>query len=199
MDAIDKKILSIIQKNANIPLSELSKRIGSSTTPCWNRIRKMEENKTISGKITIINKEKINLPVTVFLSVSIGNHQQGWLNKFNDIVMKYDQITEVYRSSYFKKTEKFNAEDINSKLNYTRTYTGKDGIDYSDSYSVKSEGVTSFMIKGMWFFDKRQGELKYRMLGIAPLGADVKKEGSAAYDPDEKLELFWVNTVNYHK
>ena len=97
MDAIDKKILSIIQKKANIPLSELSKKIGISTTPCWNRIRKMEENKTISGKITIINKEKINLPVTVFLSVSIGNHQQEWLNKFNDVVMKYDQITEVYR------------------------------------------------------------------------------------------------------
>ena len=93
MDTIDKKILSIIQKKANIPLSELSKKIGISTTPCWNRIRKMEENKTISEKITIINKEKINLPVTVFLSVSIGNHQQGWLNKFNDIVMKYDQIT----------------------------------------------------------------------------------------------------------
>ena len=97
MDAIDKKILSIIQKKANIPLSELSKKIGISTTPCWNRIRKMEENKTISEKITIINKEKINLPITVFLSVSIGNHQQEWLNKFNDIVMKYDQITEVYR------------------------------------------------------------------------------------------------------
>jgi len=116
------------------------------------------------------------------------------LSLFNTLItgIETGEITEVYRSSYFKKTEKFNAEDINSKLNYTRTYTGKDGIDYSDSYSVKSEGVTSFMIKGMWFFDKRQGELKYRMLGIAPLGADVKKEGSAAYDPDEKLELFWV-------
>ena len=57
----------------------------------------MEENKTISGKVTIINKEKINLPVTVFLSVSIGNHQQEWLMKFNNIVMKYDQIIEVYR------------------------------------------------------------------------------------------------------
>ena len=97
MDTIDKKILSIIQKNATIPLSELSKIVGISSTPCWNRIKKMEENKTISAKITIINKEKINLPVTVFLSVSIGNHQQEWLNKFNDIVMKYDQITEVYR------------------------------------------------------------------------------------------------------
>jgi len=97
MDTIDKMILQIIQKNANIPLSELSKKVGISSTPCWNRIKKMEENDTISAKVTIINKEKINLPVTVFLSVSIGNHQQEWLTKFNDTVMKYDQITEVYR------------------------------------------------------------------------------------------------------
>ena len=97
MDEIDKKILSIIQRNATIPLSELSKKVGISSTPCWNRIKKMEEDQTISSKITVLNKEKINLPVTVFLSVSIGNHQQEWLTKFNDTVMKYDQITEVYR------------------------------------------------------------------------------------------------------
>ena len=57
----------------------------------------MEENKTITSKITIINNEKINLPVTVFLSVSIGNHKQEWLTKFSEVLMKYDQIIEVYR------------------------------------------------------------------------------------------------------
>ena len=97
MDEIDKNILRILQKNATIPLSEISKKIGISSTPCWNRIKKMEENKTIAAKVTIINKKKINLPVTVFLSVSIGNHQEEWLNKFNETVMQYDQITEVYR------------------------------------------------------------------------------------------------------
>ena len=97
MDVTDKKILDIIQKNATIPLSELSRKVGVSSTPCWNRIKKMEENNTITGKIAILNKEKINLPVTVFLSVSIGNHQKEWLSKFKEVVMKYDQITEVYR------------------------------------------------------------------------------------------------------
>ena len=97
MDSIDKKILSIIQKNASIPLSELTKKVGISSTPCWNRIKKMEEEKIIIGKITILNNEKINLPITVFLSVSIGNHQEEWLMKFKNMVLKYDQITEVYR------------------------------------------------------------------------------------------------------
>ena len=97
MDLIDKKILKELQKNSSISLSELSKKVGITNTPCWNRIRKMEENKTISAKITVLEQEKINLSVTIFLSVSIGNHQQEWLTKFNDIVIKYDQITEVYR------------------------------------------------------------------------------------------------------
>ena len=97
MDDIDKKILKIIQKNATIPLTDLSKKVGISSTPCWNRVKKMEENGTIVSKITILNNDKVNLPVTIFLSVSIGNHQREWLMRFNETIIKYDQITEVYR------------------------------------------------------------------------------------------------------
>ena len=70
MDNIDKQILSALQKNATIPLSELSKKIGLSTTPCWNRIRKMEEEGTIESRVTVISKDKINLNITVFLSIN---------------------------------------------------------------------------------------------------------------------------------
>ena len=66
MDQIDKKILEIIQKDSSIPLSNLSKRVGISSTPCWNRVKKMEEEKIINSKITVLNNEKINLFITVF-------------------------------------------------------------------------------------------------------------------------------------
>ena len=99
MDEIDKKILSILQKNSNIPLSELSNRVGISTTPCWNRIKKMEENKIITSKITVLNNEKINLPITVFLSVTVSSHSKEWLKKFQDTIMKHDQIIEVHRTT----------------------------------------------------------------------------------------------------
>ena len=97
MDKIDKIILSIIQKNATIPMSELSKRVGISSTPCWNRIKKMEEEKVINSKITILNNEKINLPIIVFLSISVTNHTEQWLNNFTEVINKFDQIIEVYR------------------------------------------------------------------------------------------------------
>ena len=97
MNEIDKHILKILQKNANIPLSALSKRVGISSTPCWNRIKKMEEEKVIDSKITILNNEKINLPIIVFLSISVSNHTEQWLNNFTEVINKFDQIIEVYR------------------------------------------------------------------------------------------------------
>ena len=97
MDNIDKKILEELQNNSSIPLSELSKKVGLTNTPCWNRIKKLEEEKIIKSKSIIIDNKKINLPITVFLSISIQNHTEEWLINFEKIVKKYDQIIEVHR------------------------------------------------------------------------------------------------------
>ena len=87
----------LLQKNANIPLTELSKRVGISKTPCWNRIRKMEEGGIINSQVTILNNKKINLNIVVFLSVSVSSHSEEWLIDFQGILSKYDQIIEAYR------------------------------------------------------------------------------------------------------
>ena len=97
MDNIDKKILAELQKNSSQPLSELSKKVGLSNTPCWNRIKRLEEEKIIKSKSIIIDNKKINLPITVFLSISIQNHTEVWLKNFQKVVNKYDQIIEVHR------------------------------------------------------------------------------------------------------
>ena len=97
MDNIDKQILSVLQKNATIPLSELSKRVGISKTPCWNRIRKLEEEGTITSRVTVLDNKKINLNIVVFLSVSVSSHSEEWLIDFQKILTQYDQIIETYR------------------------------------------------------------------------------------------------------
>jgi len=97
MDLIDKKILQELQKNSSIPLSELSKKVGLSNTPCWNRIKKLEEDKVIIAKTILIDNKKINLPIKVFLSISIQNHTEIWLDKFKKVIKKYDEIIEVHR------------------------------------------------------------------------------------------------------
>ena len=97
MDNIDKKILSLLQHNATLPLSELSKRVGISKTPCWNRIRKMEEEGIIKSRVTVLDNKKINLNIVVFLSVSVSSHSKEWMSDFQKLLTRYDQIIEAYR------------------------------------------------------------------------------------------------------
>jgi Lrp/AsnC family transcriptional regulator len=97
MDDIDKKILSLLQNNATLTLSELSKRAGVSKTPCWNRIRKMEEEGIIKSRVTVLDNKKINLNIVVFLSVSVSSHSKEWMSDFQKILTRYNQIIEAYR------------------------------------------------------------------------------------------------------
>ena len=97
MDFIDKKIIFILQRQADLPLSEISKRVGLSQTPCWNRIKKLEEDSVIEKKVTLINKRKVNLPITVFLMITVRNHNSDWMKKFGDILKKYKNILEAHR------------------------------------------------------------------------------------------------------
>ena len=97
MDHIDKKIIFILQRQADLPLSEISKRVGLSQTPCWNRIRKLEEDGVIEKKVSIINKKKVNLPITVFLMITVRNHNLDWIKHFNQILKKFKNILEAHR------------------------------------------------------------------------------------------------------
>ncbi len=97
MDHIDKKILRNLQDNVTMPLSEIAKNVGISTTPCWSRIKRLEKNGIITSKTVTVDNTKINLPITVFLMISIQSHTDKWLNNFVSVVNKYDQIVEVHR------------------------------------------------------------------------------------------------------
>ena len=97
MDLIDKNILTLLQKDVTVPLSEIASRAGISKTACWNRIRNMEEEKIIKNKVAILDNNKINLPIIIFLSLTVYSHTKEWIEKFSKTVNNYNQIIEVYR------------------------------------------------------------------------------------------------------
>ena len=97
IDDLDKKILTIIQKNAGLPLSEISKRVGISPTPCWNRIKKMEEAGVISARTIVLNRKAINLSIVVFLSIRVSHHSKDWITSFQEIIDKHEEIIETHR------------------------------------------------------------------------------------------------------
>jgi len=99
MDDIDKKILSLLQVNADIPVSELSKKVNLSSTPCWLRINKLYKQGYIIKKVAVIDREKINLSTVAFVQVRTSQHNMAWSKKFIEGVKEMDEVVEFYRLS----------------------------------------------------------------------------------------------------
>lgn len=99
LDRIDRKILQLLQKDATIPVAEIGRKIGLSTTPCWRRIQKMEEDGVILMRSAILNPKKINAGVNVFVSVRTSEHSNQWMNKFSKVIDEFNEVVEFYRMS----------------------------------------------------------------------------------------------------
>ena len=99
MDSFDRAILTIIQSDGSLPLNEIASRVGLSPTPCWNRIRKMEESGIISGRVALLNGAKLGLGVTIYVSIETGDHSEGWLARFAQTVQSMPEVLDVYRMS----------------------------------------------------------------------------------------------------
>ena len=99
MDEIDRKILSYLQADSSLPVGEIAKRVGLSATPCWRRIRNLEEAGIIQGRVALLNPEKLNLGVTVFVGVKTSQHNYEWLERFAKAVADIDEVVEFYRMS----------------------------------------------------------------------------------------------------
>ena len=99
MNEIDKKILSVLQDNADIPVAELSKKVNLSATPCWARINKLYKQGYIKKKVVVVDRKKINLSVIAFVQVRTKQHSTEWLKKFIKAVSEMDEVIELYRLS----------------------------------------------------------------------------------------------------
>lgn len=99
MDKTDQKILEILQQDATIAVADLAKKVGLSTTPCWRRVQKLEEDKVIQRRVAILDGQKINAGVSVFVSVKTAKHNKDWLDHFSKKIASYAEVIEFYRMS----------------------------------------------------------------------------------------------------
>jgi len=97
MDLTDKRILKLIQDKADLPLSELARKLGLSKTACWNRIRRLEETGVITGRFTKLNRFLLDLPVVIFLDITVRRHTKEWVTQFQALIDHYPEIVEVHR------------------------------------------------------------------------------------------------------
>ena len=99
MDAIDLKILGLLQENAMTPLAEISDKVGLSVTPCWRRIQQLEQQGYIRQRVALLDPEKLNVGVTVFMAIRTNQHNDKWLRQFSAAVKTIPQVVELYRMS----------------------------------------------------------------------------------------------------
>jgi Lrp/AsnC family transcriptional regulator len=97
LDAIDRKILRVLQDDATLSVAEIGERVGLSSTPCWKRIQRMENEGIITGKVALVDQNKIGLGLSVFVSVESDDHSDAWLQKFAGAVSAMPEVMEFYR------------------------------------------------------------------------------------------------------
>src|SRR5947209_20432681 len=97
LDAIDRKILTVLQEDASLSVAGIGDRVGLSSTPCWKRIQRLEADGIIQRRVALVDQNKIGLGITVFVSVESADHSEAWLKKFAEAVSAMPEVMEFYR------------------------------------------------------------------------------------------------------
>ena len=97
LDKTDKTLLSMLQEDSTISLNELADAVNLTTTPCWKRLKRLEEKGVISKRVALLNPEKLGLLFTAFVLIKTANHSHEWYNHFVATVAPFPEIMEFYR------------------------------------------------------------------------------------------------------
>lgn len=99
LDEADRRILTALQSDASLSLDALSEAANLSRNACWRRVRAMEEAGIIRGRVTLVDPDKVGLPLTVFIQVRTNSHDADWLDRFAKATRAMPEILGVYRMS----------------------------------------------------------------------------------------------------
>ena len=127
IDEIDRRLLRLLQQNADLSLDEISDRVGLSRNACWRRIKAMEAAGVIEKRITLLNADKLGLSLMVFILVRTNEHSPEWLEKFRRATRSIPEIQSVYR--------------MTGDLDYLISARVRDMADYDRIYQKLTEQV----------------------------------------------------------
>ncbi|MEC7396735.1 MAG: Lrp/AsnC family transcriptional regulator, partial [Pseudomonadota bacterium] len=96
LDAIDRRILAVLQENARVSNVELAESAGVSASPCWRRVRELERTGVISRYVTLVDPAALGLPVSVFIQVSLEKQVESALEIFENAILQRPEVMECY-------------------------------------------------------------------------------------------------------
>ena len=99
LDRFDRRILNELQSAGDLSMQELGERVGLSHTPCWRRVKRLQERGVIRRRVTLLDAEQLDLAVNVFVNVSLRRHQENALSRFEEAVVGIPEVVECYTVS----------------------------------------------------------------------------------------------------
>jgi Lrp/AsnC family transcriptional regulator len=99
LDTIDRRILAELQRDGTLSVDDISQRVGLSRNACWRRVRRLEDERIITGRVALVDADRLGLGLSVFILVRTSNHDPDWLKRFREATTSLPEITGVYRMS----------------------------------------------------------------------------------------------------
>lgn len=99
LDRLDRAILRLLADDSSLSLADIAAQVGLTATPCWKRIRRMEQDGIIQRRVAVIDPTKVGLPVSVFVEVETADHSNEWLQRFAKVVEDAPEIVDAWRMS----------------------------------------------------------------------------------------------------
>ncbi|MEE2673169.1 MAG: Lrp/AsnC family transcriptional regulator [Myxococcota bacterium] len=153
MDSIDQAILRELQQDCSRSVQEIGAAVGLSQSPCWKRIRRLEEAGVLQGRVALVDPAKVGLNVTVFVTIRTNQHNEAWLDRFGTAVASIPEVIEIYRMS--------------GDVDYLLKILAADIDDYDRIYKKLIRSVEMFDVSSSFAME----QLKYTT--AVPLGEEA--------------------------
>lgn len=99
LDKFDYAILGALQVDGTLSVADLAEKVGLTSTPCWKRLKRLQDDGYLDRRVALVNRRKAGLPVTVFVSVRTSQHDEQWLARFAAAVIALPEVMEFHRMS----------------------------------------------------------------------------------------------------
>ena len=153
IDSIDRAILRELQQDCSRSVQEIGAAVGLSQSPCWKRIRRLEESGVLKGRVALIDPARVGLSVTVFVTIRTNQHNEAWLDRFGTAVASIPEVIEIYRMS--------------GDVDYLLKILAADIDDYDRIYKKLIRSVEMFDVSSSFAME----QLKYTT--AVPLGEEA--------------------------
>ncbi|MCA2015618.1 Lrp/AsnC family transcriptional regulator [Vibrio tritonius] len=146
LDPIDRQLLAMLQANGNVSLNDLAEAVNLTTTPCWKRLKKLEESGIIKKRVALLDADKLGLSFIAFVMIKTNDHSHEWYRRFVHVVEEFPEVMEFYRmAGEYDYMMKVLAKDMkNFDEFYKKLVNSIDGINnVTSTFAMESLKYTT--------------------------------------------------------